>query len=321
MKPPKLQKGDKVALISPSNPVKDRLDVVKQAIKNFENATGLEVVVGKNALGQYYYSSGTKQQRLDDFHKAIANPQIKAVLFTVGGHVAIDMVEDIDYELIDNNPKIISGISDGTTLLTPITKNTGLITFLGLEFLQYAAFDMAYQVESIEHAWFNGALGKIRPNSDWKDLKGFYNEYSGWQAIQKGTAEGIITGGNATCFGYFLNTKWQPDLKDKILVLEGYKKSKREIHRILKEYKIRGAFDDISGLILGYFVGADDKDVVGSDRPLSELVTETVDRPDLPIMQIGEIGHHVANIMLPIGAKARLDATNKSFEITEDTTI
>lgn len=320
MKPPKLQKGDKVALISPSNPVSDRLDVVETAIKNFEQQTGLKVVVGKNALSKYYYGSGTKQERLNDFHEAIANPEIKAVLFSVGGSVAIDMVEEIDYELVAKNPKIISGISDGTTLLTPITNKTGLITFLGLEFLQYAEFDMEYQVDSIRKAWFEGDMGMIEPNSNWKDFKGVYNEYNGWQTIQEGTAEGVITGGNATCFGYFLNTKWQPELKGKILVLEGYKKPKRDIHRILKEYQLRGAFEDIAGLVLGYWVGADDQDVVGHERPFNELVKETVDRPDLPILQIGEIGHHVANIMLPIGAKARFSATDKEFEILESVT-
>lgn len=320
MKPPKLKKGDKVALISPSNPVNNRLDIVEAAIKNFEQQTGLQVVTGRHALGKHYYSSGTKQERLDDFHEAIANPEIKAVLFSVGGSVAIDMVEEIDYELVAKNPKIISGISDGTTLLTPITNKTGLITFLGLEFLQYAEFDMDYQIDSLNKAWFDGIMGSIKPNDNWKDFKGFYNEYSGWQAIQKGAAEGIITGGNATCFGYFLNTDWQPDLTDKILVLEGYKQPKREIHRVLKEYKLRGAFDNISGLILGYWVGADDQGVVGHERPFNELVIEAVDRPDLPILQIGEVGHHIANIVLPIGARARFSANNKEFEIIDSVT-
>lgn len=315
MKPSKLKKGDKVALISPSNPIKDRTELAMRAVKNFEQYTGLEVIVSKNALGKSYYSSGTKQERLDDFHEAIANPEIKAVLFSVGGSVAIDMVDEINYELIARNPKIIAGISDGTTLLTPINQKTGLITFLGLEFLQYADFDMKYQVENIEKTWFSGEVDEITPNTNWKDLKGFYNEYSGWQTIQKGKASGIITGGNDTCFKYFLNTSFQPNLKGKILVLEGYKRPKREIHRVLKEYKLRGAFDDISGLLLGYYVGADDQSVVGHERPFNELVIETVDRPDLPILQIGEIGHHVENIMLPIGAQAEFNANTKEFKI------
>ena len=317
MLPPKLKSGDKVALLSPSNPVADRLDTVNAAIDNFERLTGLKVVVGKHALGKYFYSSGTLEQRLEDFHWAVSDPEIKAVLFSVGGSVAIDMVDKIDYSLIAKNPKIFAGISDGTTLLTPITLKTGLVTFLGLEFLQYAEFDMAYQVDCIKKTWFEGVVGPIAPNEDWKDFKGFYSKYKGWQTIQPGKAKGIITGGNATCFGYFLNTEWQPELKDKILVLEGYKQPKREIHRVLKEYKLRGVFDKISGLILGYWVGADDPEVVGHERPFIDLVTETVGRPDLPILQIGEIGHHVSNIMLPLGASATIDASSQIFEITE----
>lgn len=69
--------------------------------------------------------------------------------------------------------------------------------------------------------------------------------------------------------------------------------------------------------VLGYWVGADDQSVVGHERPFNELVIETVDRPNLPILQIGEIGHHVANIMLPIGVNAKCSATHKTFEILE----
>jgi len=38
---------------------------------------------------------------------------------------------------------------------------------------------------------------------------------------------------------------------------------------------------------------------------------------DFPIMQIGEIGHYVENIMLPIGGKAWMDAGKLKFGMGE----
>lgn len=320
MKAPRLNKGDKIALISPSSPVADKIPMVKAAIQNFEEQTGLRIVLGKHALGQHHYASGTRQQRLDDFHWAIKDKDIKGIVFTIGGSVAIDLIDGLDYDLIKQNPKIIAGISDSTTLLTPITDRTGLITFHGIEFLQYAEYDMQYQVETLQRAWFDGSLGQYSQNDGWKDLKGHKSSYTGWESFQKGSAVGEIVGGNSTCFQYFLNTDYQPDMAGKILVLEGYMKPKREIHRLLMQYKIRRAFDEISGLIIGYWNGSEETDEEGNDRPLKDLVIETVGRPDLPILHVGEIGHQVSNLILPIGAKARIDADKLEFEILESTT-
>ncbi len=320
MKAPRLNPGDKVAIISPSNPVAHRKDEVAKAVSNFEELTGLKVVYAPNALNRHFYSGGTKEERLDDFHWALKDKDIKAILFTVGGSVAIDLTDELDYDLIRDNPKIIAGISDATTLLTPITNKTGLITFHGIEFLQYAEFDMSYQVNSIKEAWFDGKIGSYSQNENWKDLGDLNTSYNGWQMFQPGVAEGELIGGNSSCFSYYLNTSYQPDMKNKILVLEGYMKPKKEIHRILMQYQLRGAFDEISGLIIGYWTGSEDPDGIGNDRPLIDIVKETVNRPDLPILQVGEIGHRVSNLILPIGAKARIDADNLKFEILEKVT-
>jgi len=150
IRPPKLHPGDLVAVISPSQPATVRLNQgdFEKTCRNFEKVTGLKTVLAPNALAEHYYSAGTAQQRLDDFHWALKNPDVKGIMFSVGGNTAIELVGKLDYELIRQNPKVITGISDATTLLNPIYAKTGLITFLGPEFTDFALEPMTYEVES-----------------------------------------------------------------------------------------------------------------------------------------------------------------------------
>jgi muramoyltetrapeptide carboxypeptidase len=317
IKPPKLHANDVVAIISPSSTIANRKDVVEKARKNFEQYTGLKTILAPNAMAQHYYSGGTVQKRLDDFHWALQNQKVKAIIFSVGGDTAVELVDKLDYELIKQNPKIIAGISDGTTLLNPIYAKTGLITFVGLELLDFANNDMTYEVEQIKKAWFEGSIGNIQPNPNWKDFEGNPTSYKGWQTIRKGTAQGKLVGGNHTSFAQLLNTGYAPELTGNILVTEHYNQSKKQVHRALADLRLLGAFDKISALIMGYCLGSDNLDEAGNNRDMVDLVQEATESYNFPIMWMGEIGHRVENIMLPIGASASLDATNLKFKITE----
>lgn len=82
--------------------------------------------------------------------------------------------------------------------------------------------------------------------------------------------------------------------------------------------KFWGSFEEISGLIIGYCLGSDDPDVKGNERPMAELVREVTEGYNFPVMQVGEIGHNVENMMLPIGAKAKVDSDSLTFEVLEN---
>jgi muramoyltetrapeptide carboxypeptidase len=318
IKPNKLRAGDLVAIISPSNTVATRSEEVKKACSNFEAATGLKTVLAPNALASHYYSAGTKQMRLDDFHWALKNPDIKAIIFSVGGNTAIELLDGLDYGLVKKTRKVIAGISDATTILDAITAKTGLITFLGIEFLDYASQDMSYETQSILSSWFDGEVGDISPNSNWKDFDSLPTQYKGWNVIKPGKAIGRITGGNSSSTMQLRGTEYSQDLAGSILFLEGYKKAKKEIHQQLEQLKLWGILDLINGLVLGYYVGSDDLERIGNERTIRDIVLEVTEGYDIPIMQIGEVGHNVENLMLPIGAKIEVDTDNLILKVVDN---
>ncbi|MDA1169028.1 MAG: LD-carboxypeptidase [bacterium] len=321
IKPPKLHTEDIIGICCPSGTIEHKKELFERAIKGFENASGLKTVIAPNAYAKHYYSAGTMQERLDDFHGLIADPTIKAIIFGAGGDTASDLLPHLDYDLIKNNPKIITGISDATTLLTAITAKTGLITFLGLEFLDFADNAMNYTVQSIQQSWLSGTPHELFPNPAWKELQNNYTTYKTWQTIREGTSSGQLFGGNSESYIQLLDTPYELVIPNGILFLETYKLPKKQIHKALMQLQIRGVLDQIAGLVVGYCLESDKPDIVGNEQLIAETILEVTKEYSFPIMQIGEIGHYVENFMQPLGAHVKMDATNLRFEITEPATI
>jgi muramoyltetrapeptide carboxypeptidase len=132
--------------------------------------------------------------------------------------------------------------------------------------------------------------------------------------IKPGTASGLIVGGNSDAFTQLIGTPYGPRLDGAVLVIETYHLQKRHLHALLVSLRLRGALDDLTGLILGYCLGSDAPGA-GNDRDLAEIVTQTTAGHDFPIMHIGEIGHQMENLILPIGGRVVLDTDQRSLTL------
>ena len=323
IKPKKLQKGDSVMIVSPSSAIPDEL---KRQFNNgvkFLKGLGLKVKIGKNVFKKHYYSAGTVEERLSDIHEAFADKKIKAVIMSIGGNSANQLLDGLDYNLIRKNPKIFLGISDGTTLLDPIFSETGLITYHGPDLIFTFGLPMSSVIkENLSKTLFEGNVGELRPNPNWKGLdKLNKNEkHHGWQCVRKGKATGKLIGGNIGCLTNLDNTEFRPDYKNNILFLEAYEVNVEELDMLLTHFRQAKVFDEINGLILGHFYGSHMEDKK-QDRKVSDLILEITKNYSFPILEIGELGHNVENYILPIGCKATIDAEKKYFSIDEETVL
>lgn len=326
IKPQKLRKGDTIVVISPSGAVPNELkNQFDRGIKFLENL-GLKVRIGKNALKQYYYSSGTVAERLDDIHNAFADKEVKAIIMSLGGNSANHLLEDLDFDLISNNPKIFCGISDGTTLLDPIFLKTGLVTYHGPDLIFTFGLPMSPDIkENLIKTLFEGGVGQLHPNPHWKGLEKLNKneKYSGWRCIRKGKISGRLIGGNISCLLDLENTDFRPDYKNSILFLEAYLLDMSDLHNAFVHFRQAKIFDNINGLILGHFYGSHishNKDR-REDRDIADVILETTPNFSFPILEIGELGHNVENYILPIGCDATIDTDKKYFSIDEPTVL
>ena len=70
-------------------------------------------------------------QRCSEIHNAFADPEVKAIVCTIGGLSSNELLPHLDYSLIKANPKIFCGYSDITVLHHAFFTQAGLQTFYG----------------------------------------------------------------------------------------------------------------------------------------------------------------------------------------------
>lgn len=70
----------------------------------------------------------TPQERAADIHAAFADPEITAIMASIGGSDQITVLRYLDPAVLQANPKVFFGYSDNTNLLVYLW-NLGIIGF------------------------------------------------------------------------------------------------------------------------------------------------------------------------------------------------
>lgn len=123
----KAKAGEKVAVVSPSFAAPAVAPAVhEQALRRLEAVTGLVPVEFPTTrkLGS------SARDRASDLNTAFADPEIRAVLATIGGDDQITVIPHLDATLVANDPKPFLGYSDNTNLLNWLWTN-GVAGFYG----------------------------------------------------------------------------------------------------------------------------------------------------------------------------------------------
>ncbi len=113
VRPPKARPGDRIAVLSPSFAAPGFAPAVhEQAMRRLAEATGLVPVEYPTTrlLG------ATPEQRAADLNQAFADPQVRAIIATVGGEDQVTVVPHLDAEAARRDPKPFLGTSDNTNL-------------------------------------------------------------------------------------------------------------------------------------------------------------------------------------------------------------
>jgi muramoyltetrapeptide carboxypeptidase LdcA involved in peptidoglycan recycling len=113
--PRKATAGDKVAVLSPSFAAPAVAPAVhEQAMQRLAELTGL-VPVEYPTTRQL---GAAARDRAADLNAAFADPEVRAVLATIGGEDQITVVPHLDPDLVRADPKPFLGYSDNTNLLS-----------------------------------------------------------------------------------------------------------------------------------------------------------------------------------------------------------
>ena len=296
IKPARLRSGDEIAVIAPAGPVSP--SEIQPAV-NMLVKEGFRVIEAPHLFSRQGYLAGGDDSRLEDFHSAFANTDIKAVFCARGGYGTLRLLDRIDYTLITRNPKIIIGYSDITALLLAIHKRTDLITFHG----------------PIIKELHRNRMNDMKAFLDLVSLqKNLEMDLSRATSLAGGRAEGILLGGNLSLISHVMGTPFMPPVKGAILFIEEKGEPLYRIDRMLTHLRLCGVFDDIKGLMVGRFMDC------GNIQDLDNLLMDIMAGRSIPICSGLPVGHGMNNMTLPIGLSVDLD-TRKMTLSASDTCV
>ena len=316
IKPPKLEKGDTVGLIAPASCAFEP-STIRAGVETLQSL-GFKVKTGKHIKEKFGYLAGTDEQRAADLHRMFADDEVKAVVALRGGYGSMRMLNLINYELIKNNPKILLGYSDITSLCLAIYVKTGLVTFHGpvaissfSEYTQKYFFKVACSTTPIGEIAHPEPKNELRPTAH-------------LCIIRPGKASGKLIGGNLTLLTALLGTPFEPNFKDTILFLEETYEEPYDIDRMLTQLLLAGKLDQVSGIIFDRCPNckpSDYKPAFNVTFSLEEVLNDRLGKLSCPVLFGLNVGHEADKPTLPIGVKVLLDANRAILSIDEGAVV
>ena len=305
----RLQKGDTIGIIAPSSPINNDASFYNYIFSYLEKE-GYKYKVGKTFYSKYGYLAGSDEERVDDIHEMFKDKEVKAIIFMRGGYGLSRIVDKIDYELIKNNPKIISGYSDITVLLNNVYSKCNFVTIHGL-ISQYLGSDR-YLNDVNTRADFINILTQYQRNRILKPIK---NDKYDCLPLIKGKTKGRLVGGNLSLLATLNGTDYEVDFTDKIVFIEDVDEKPYAIDRYLSSLRLRGALNKARGFIFGYFTDCEaDSDGV----EVNDVINDYILPLQKPTIINFTCGHEFPFVSLPIGALVELDSENCTIKICEE---
>lgn len=320
--PPRLQKGQKIGVIAPADPVhgvlpKEQIDKAYSYLKE----RGFDVVEGKSMGILSHHTAGTVEDRISDIHDFVRREDIGCIMAFWGGFNTNQILDSLDYELIANNPKIFIGFSDITALTIAITEKTGLITFSGPGVISFAkpdpfqytwdqfekmCIDPEEMIEVPQSDTFADDLYFLREDSDHRIIQN--NE--GIKIFKGGLATSEVVAGNLQTLLVLLGTSYFPDMKGKILFIEEDETATPAlVDRFLTHCKQLGIFDVISGVAFGRFMTASG---FSMEDPFETLLVQYFSNVTYPVIYNADFGHTDPLFTIPHGGEVTIDAEKES---------
>lgn len=306
LKPPRLRKGDLIGIVSPASPPSTR-EKIDKGVQYLERL-GYRIKVGQYVMAQHGYLAGTDEQRAHDFNDMLRNKEVKAIFAVRGGYGTPRFLHLIDYRAVRRNPKIIVGYSDLTALQLALFKKTGLVTFSG----PMVAVEMWNNIDPFteEHFWrviTSKARIGLLPNPP----------EVGFSFSNKGKASGRMLGGNFALVMSLMGTRYLPELRKSLLVLEDVDEAPHRVDRMFAQLRHAGILKKIAGLILGRFVDCVPSDPSVPHLTIEQVLQEAVQSVNCPVLTNLQYGHIPKKLTLPIGVRAQLDTRRGRLEVFE----
>jgi muramoyltetrapeptide carboxypeptidase LdcA involved in peptidoglycan recycling len=337
-KPARLKQGDTVAILSPSWGGPSLYPhVYEQGLRALRD-WGLTIKEFPTAKADADFLRANPQARAKDINDAFADHAIKAIVASIGGSDSVRILPFLDKALIADNPKIVLGYSDTSTLHVFLNLQ-GIVSFHGPSimagFAQMDNLPGSFRSHVREMLFEPTDAHDYRPYGqycdgypDWADKNTLGNvnplkKGDGWHWLQ-GTmkVEGQLFGGCIEVLDMMKATDYWPSRdfwRGKIFFLETSeeKPSVNFVDHVLRNYGMLGVFERIGGLIFARARDYSDAEKKELEQKIVSVVAKEFGRPDLPIVANFDVGHTDPQLVLPLGVRAEMDCAAKRIGLVE----
>ena len=260
--PRSLVRGDKVAFVAPAGIA--RAADIFLAVRAIEQQ-GWKPVVMPHALGRCGSSSGSVEERLDDFESALLDPEIRAIICARGGYGAIHLLDRLDRLPLRDDPKWLVGFSDISALHALMNRHR--IASIHGPMAKYIAADGGCNPDFM-------ALCRI--------LRGEVPEYviPGHPLNRVGSCEAPFAGGNMAVLGGLTGTPFDCFRPGMVLFIEDIAEPIYKIERQLYQLRMSGILPELSGLLVGAFT---DYRPDANHASMEQMIRQMVEDYDYPV--------------------------------------
>ncbi len=350
IKPNALKKGDIVATVSLSWGGPGQYpDYYNRAKKQFEDAFSVKIIEMPHTLCCPQTLEKHPEFRLNDLMQAFLNPDIKAILTTIGGDDTIrllSLMTDEHFKIIHDHPKIFLGMSD-TTVNHFMCLKAGISSFYSPSLMfGYAEFGgiPKLMIENTKKILFSNQPIKTLPESSKYIIESFswgqsslkkrqrINSQRGQYIQGNKRVQGRLIGGcmevlsmiNATSI-WPSNINWD----DVILFLETSeeKQPPSQLKYFLRNLGAQGIIERIRGILFArpggeffHYQKQEQQDWIKQYKEFDKILLQVVNeynRPDLCIVSHLDFGHTVPQLILPIGMLTEINPVQKTIKFLE----
>jgi len=334
----KLNKGDKVAIVSPSFGAPGVwphiYELGLKRVREVFNLEPVEFAVTKKV-------GATKEERSKDLIDAFENKEIKGVIASLGGDDQVTYIKNLPTEPFINNPKMFFGFSDNTHFCNFLWLN-GIPSYYGASlFTQFAMQTRMddFTVKYLNHALFEGGEVELEASDvyndiglNWNDVENtnkerVYEKNDGWFWDGEMNAEGITWGGCLESIDELLRHGVQiptlEDFENIILITETSEEipSNHDVFRVYRALGERGILGKVKGILVGrpkawHFNKQNTTEQKAEHRKEQrETIIKIVRQynKNISIIQNMDFGHTDPQICMPYGANVRIVSSEKKI--------
>lgn len=283
----------------------EKTENYKKALEFFEKQK-IQTIESKNIDKKYYNTTAPVEERIKDLEEKFLNSKIDMIVSLDGGCTVIEMIDKVDYDMINKNKKIFTGFSDLTHLQIAMYTKSKLPSLYGMDIINGFGNNNEFTQKNI-NSFFNIINNKEEKIENYDKVK----------VLKEGNATGTLVGGWLTAIVDLIETEYWPDDENVILFFEEVECEPHLININLQRIKLSKKMKNIKGIVIGDFTDCEEKEYWDCIPTIEDIILNTFKEYNIPIISNMSFGHGDKHLTIPIGIKAEINSEWNYIKLLE----